>query len=83
MMWTRGKSKRQDPLVDIKGVYAKYNKIVLIINSCQTYKQLESCKQLVNNFQTWCFETKINPNVYVSLVVFLNEKIENKNIRLS
>lgn len=82
-MWTQDKSKKQDPLGDFRGVYAKYNKIVLTINSCLTYSQLETCKQLVSNFQMWCFKTKVNPNIYVSLVVFLNEKIENKAARLS
>lgn len=82
-MWTRGKSKTQDHLVEFEGVYAKYNKIILIINSCTTRSQLESNKQIVKNFQTWCVNFKVNPKIYFTLIKFLNEKIENKFSRIS
>ena len=82
-MWTRGKSKKQEPLVDSRGVYAKYNRITLIINSCTTHAQLDSCKRIIENFRAWCVESKFNPKVYISLVKFLEEKIENKALRIT
>jgi hypothetical protein len=82
MMWTHGKSPKPEPLVDFRGVYAKYNRIVLIINSCMTHSQLNSCKNIVKNFKMWCIESKVNPRMYISLVKFLEEKIENKSYRI-
>lgn len=81
-MWTRGKVKKEDSLENLEGVYAKYNKIALIINSCTTLAQLKTCEQLVINFHAWCIKSKINPRVYFTLVRFLGEKIKNKTSRL-
>ncbi len=83
MMWTHDKSKKKDHLVDSEGVYARYNKIVSSINSCNTSDQLESCKRMTNNFRLWCSQSKINPRVYIFLVKFLGEKIENRASRLT
>lgn len=82
-MWTLGKSKKQEPLEDFRTVYVRYNKIALTINSCVNMEQLLTCERMIGNFERWCIKSDVPIDTYSILVKFLEEKIDNKIIRLA
>ena len=82
-MWILGKSKKQEPLEDFRTVYVRYNKIAITINSCVNMEQLLSCERMIGNFEMWCIKSDVPIETYSILVKFLEEKIDNKIIRLT
>jgi hypothetical protein len=82
-MWILGKLKKKEPLEDFRTVYIRYNKIALTINSCQNMEQLLACERMVSNFELWCVKSNVPTEAYSILIKFLEEKIDNKVIRLT
>lgn len=82
-MWTLGKSKKQEHSDDFRTVYVRYNKIALTINSCKNMEQLLTCERMVSNFELWCVKSNVPTEAYSILIKFLEEKIDNKVIRLT
>jgi hypothetical protein len=82
-MWILGKSKKQEHLDDFRTVYVRYNKIALTINSCTNIEQLLACERMIGNFEIWCIKSNVPIESYSILVKFLEEKIDNKIIRLT
>lgn len=75
-MWTRLKLKRDS--IEFEELYFKYEKVILIINSCKNIDQLESCKKIISNFEAWCHNKGLSQETYTILVMFLEEKLRNK-----
>lgn len=77
-MWILGRLKKKELLVDSKIIYAKYNKILLIIKSCTTLDHIESCRKIISNYEKWCTNINLEYRTYKMLINFLNKTLEIK-----
>lgn len=55
----------------------------MTINSCINMEQLLTCERMIGNFERWCIKSDVPIDTYSILVRFLEEKIDNKIIRLT
>lgn len=82
MMWTQEKSKITEHLVELKKIYAKYNKIVSIIKSCTNMNHIECCYKIVGNFEQYCdFKRLPQPKLNNRLRNYI--KLKKISIRLT
>ena len=79
MTWTHAYPKEVN-----LDVYRKYNKIIDIILSCTTLKHIDSCEQVIYNFEEWCIKTRTPYNIYKVLINSINFylNLQKNKIRL-
>ena len=81
MTWTRARQKKEHSVV-YDQAYKKYQKILKIVQSCTTYKHIQTCERIIEQFENWCKISDVPESVCVSFLKSIKYYIKDKNKKL-